>query len=81
MTAGIGLTNVGPTAIRARRAEEALRGRAPDDKAIAAAAEAAAAEAQPVSDLRGPAEYKRDVVRVLTTRALRRAVARAKGGK
>ena len=80
-TAGIGLTNVGPTAIRARRAEDALRGRAPDDKAIAAAAEAAAAESQPVADLRGPAEYKRDVVRVLTTRALRRAVARAKGGK
>jgi carbon-monoxide dehydrogenase medium subunit len=80
-TAGIGLTNVGPTAIRARRAEEALRGRVPDDKAIAAAADAAAAEAQPVSDLRGPVEYKRDLVRVLTTRALRRAVARAKGGK
>jgi carbon-monoxide dehydrogenase medium subunit len=80
-TAGIGLTNVGPTAIRARRAEEALRGRAPDDKAIAAAAEAAAAEAQPVSDLRGPVEYKRDLVRVLTARSLRRAVARAKGGK
>ncbi|HEY6202771.1 MAG TPA: xanthine dehydrogenase family protein subunit M [Candidatus Limnocylindria bacterium] len=80
-TAGIGLTNVGPTAIRARHAEEALRGRAPDDRAIAAAAEAAAAESQPVADLRGPAEYKRDVVRVLTTRALRRAVARAKGGK
>lgn len=80
-TAGIGLTNVGPTVIRARRAEAALVGRAPDDKAIAAAADAAAAEAQPVSDLRGPAAYKRDVVRVLTTRALRRAVARAKGGK
>lgn len=80
-TAGIGLTNVGPTAIRARHAEEALRGRAPDDRAIAAAAEAAAAESQPMADLRGPAEYKRDVVRVLTTRALRRAVARAKGGK
>lgn len=79
--AGIGLTNVGPTAIRARRAEEALRGRAPDEKAIAAAAEAAAADSQPVADLRGPVEYKRDVVRVLTTRALRRAVARAKGGK
>ena len=80
-TAGIGLTNVGPTAIRARRAEDALRSRVPDDQAIAAAAEAAAAESQPVADLRGPAEYKRDVVRVLTTRALRRAVARAKGGK
>jgi len=78
---GIGLTNVGPTALRARRAEDALRGRTPDDKAITAAAEAAADEAQPVADLRGPVEYKRDVVRVLTTRALRRAVMRAKGGQ
>lgn len=79
--AGIGLTNVGPTAIRARRAEAALGGQAPDEKTIAAAAAAAAAEAQPVSDLRGPADYKRDIVRVLTARALRRAVARAQGGK
>src|SRR2546427_10310632 len=79
-SAGIGLTNAGPTAIRARRAEDTLRGQAPDPKAIAAAAAAAAAEAQPVSDLRGPAEYKRDIVRVLTQRALRKAVARATGG-
>ncbi len=80
-TAGIGLTNVGPTAIRAKKAEEALRGKAPDEKAIAQAASEAAAAAQPVTDLRGPAEYKKDVVRVLTARALRRAVERAKGGK
>jgi carbon-monoxide dehydrogenase medium subunit len=78
--AGIGMTNAGPTAIRARRAEETLRGQAPDEKTIAAAAAAAAAEAQPVSDLRGPAEYKRDMFRVLTQRALRRAIERAKGG-
>lgn len=79
-SAGIGLTNVGATALRARRAEETLRGRSPDDKAIAEAASAAAAEAQPVTDLRGPADYKRDIVRVLAARALRRAVARAQGG-
>ncbi|HEV8470851.1 MAG TPA: xanthine dehydrogenase family protein subunit M [Candidatus Limnocylindria bacterium] len=78
--ASIGLTNVGLTAIRARNAEETLRGQAPDDKALAAAGAAAAAAAQPVSDLRGPADYKRDVVRVLTQRAIRKAVARAKGG-
>ena len=78
--ASIGLTNVGLTAIRARRAEETLRGQAPDDKALAAAGVAAASESQPVSDLRGPADYKRDVVRVLTQRAIRKAVARAKGG-
>ncbi len=79
--AGIGLTNVGPTAIRARRAEAALRGQAPDEKTIAAAAAEAAAESRPVTDLRGPADYKRDIVRVLTARALRRAVARTQGGK
>ncbi len=79
--AGVGLTNVGPTAIRARRAEAALVGQAPDEKTIAAAAAEAAAEAKPASDLRGPADYKRDIVRVLTARALRRAVARAQGGK
>ena len=79
-SAGIGLTNVGTTVIRARDAEEALRGQMPDEKSIAAAAAAAAKAAQPVSDLRGPAEYKRDVVRVLTQRAIAKAVARAKGG-
>jgi carbon-monoxide dehydrogenase medium subunit len=79
-SAGIGLCNVGPTSLRARRAEEALRGQKPDDAAIARAAQAAAAESNPVTDLRGPAEYKRDVVRVLTARALRLAVQRSKGG-
>src|SRR5438094_5189503 len=78
--ASIGLTNVGLTAIRARNAEETLRGQVPDDKVLAAAGAAAASAAQPVSDLRGPADYKRDVVRVLTQRAIRKAVARAKGG-
>jgi carbon-monoxide dehydrogenase medium subunit len=80
-TAGIGVTNAGPTAIRARKAEEALRGQSPDDKSIAAAAVAAAGESKPWSDLRGPAEYKLDVIRVLTQRAIRKAVARATGGK
>ena len=79
-SAGIGLTNVGSTALRAKKAEAALVGNAPDDRAIAAAAQAAADESQPTGDLRGPADYKRDVVRVLTSRAIRRAVARAKGG-
>ncbi|MEA2661731.1 MAG: dehydrogenase flavoprotein C-terminal domain, partial [Chloroflexota bacterium] len=44
-------------------------------------AAAPAAGCEPVSDLRGPAEYKRDVVRVLTDRALHIALARARGGK
>ena len=78
--AGIGVTNAGPTAIRSRKAEEILRGQSPDDKTIAAAAAAAASEAKPWSDLRGPAEYKVDVIRVLTQRAIRKAVTRATGG-
>lgn len=77
---GIGLCNVGSTSLRARRAEEALRGRKPDDAAIARTAAAAAEESDPAADLRGPAEYKRDMVRVLTGRALRLALRRAKGG-
>jgi carbon-monoxide dehydrogenase medium subunit len=71
--AGIALTGVGPTNIRAVEAEEALAGAALDDDAIRGAAELAAKAAQPQSDVRGSAEYKRHVVRVFTERALRRA--------
>jgi carbon-monoxide dehydrogenase medium subunit len=79
--AGVGVTNAGPTAVRARKAEDILRGQPPDDKTIAAAAAAAAGESKPWSDLRGPADYKLDVIRVLTQRAIRKAAARATGGK
>ena len=79
-SAGIGLTNAGPTAIRAGRAEDVLVGQVPDEKTIAQAASRAAAAAEPVPDLRGPAEYKKDVFRVLTRRAIVKAIARAKGG-
>jgi carbon-monoxide dehydrogenase medium subunit len=76
---GIGLTNVGLTPIKATQAENALKGKRPDDAAIAQAARLAAEAAQPSEDLRGSVEYKRDLVRVLTARALRRAVQRAEG--
>jgi carbon-monoxide dehydrogenase medium subunit len=78
--AGIGLTNVGPTPIKARAAEQLLLGSTLDDAVIAQAARQAAAEAQPVSDLRGPADYKRAMVETLTMRALRQARSRATGG-
>ena len=78
--AGIGLTNVGPTPIKARRAEARLRGRPVDEAAVREAAQAAADESDPAADLRGPVEYKRDLVRVLTARALRRALERAGAG-
>jgi carbon-monoxide dehydrogenase medium subunit len=74
---GIGLTNVGATPIRAARAEEFLRGKALDDANITQAAQLAAEEAQPSSDLRGPEEYKRALVKELTRRALTRAHERA----
>ncbi len=74
---GIGLTNVGPTALRARRAEAHLDGSRPSDDALEEAGRLAAEEAQPVGDRRGSVEYKRDLVRVLTVRALRLAIGRA----
>lgn len=75
--AGIALTNAGDIAIRATRAEAALAGAAPDENTFKTAAALAAEVANPDSDLRGPAEYKRDMIRVLTLRALNRALDRA----
>ena len=74
---GIGLTNVGPTPIKARKAEEFLRGKKPDEANLRQAGQLASEEAQPSPDLRGPAEYKHALVKELTIRALSRAVERA----
>jgi carbon-monoxide dehydrogenase medium subunit len=78
---GIGLTNVGPTPIKAKRAEEALRGKKIDGEAIKRAAQLASEESEPKEDLRGSEAYKRDLVRVLAARAISRALERARGGK
>jgi carbon-monoxide dehydrogenase medium subunit len=75
---GIGLTNVGVTALRAKRSEDALRGNAPTDALIAQAGQWASEDCQPSEDLRGSVEYKRNVVRVLTMRAVNKALERAK---
>jgi aerobic carbon-monoxide dehydrogenase medium subunit len=71
--AGIALTGVGPTNSRAAAAVEALTAQALDDEAIDEAARLAAAAAQPRTDVRGTEEYKRNVVRIFTTRGLRKA--------
>jgi aerobic carbon-monoxide dehydrogenase medium subunit len=76
---GIGLTNVGPAPMAASNAEAFLQGRVLSDETINEAAGLASEEAQPSSDLRGPAEYKIALVRELTKRAIRRAGERAKG--
>ena len=78
--AGIGLTNVGFSTLKAKKAEAFLTGKALDDSTIKQAAELAAGESQPMDDIRGSADYKRDLVRVLMARALNRAIERAKGG-
>jgi carbon-monoxide dehydrogenase medium subunit len=77
----IGLTNVSPIPRRAQAAEAALTGKQPTDDVLEAAGKAAAAECDPSADLRGQVDYKRDMVRVLTKRTVRRAVERALGGK
>jgi carbon-monoxide dehydrogenase medium subunit len=77
--AGIGLTNVGATPIRAVAAEELLANKPLDSGTIALAASAAASAAEPVGDWRGSEDYKRDLVRVLTIRALETAERRARG--
>jgi carbon-monoxide dehydrogenase medium subunit len=78
--AGIGLIAVNPSGVRSTRAEEALVGRPPSEEAFADAASLAAEDCDPVSDLRGPADYKRHLARELTHRALRRAAERALAG-
>jgi carbon-monoxide dehydrogenase medium subunit len=76
---GIGLTNVGLTAIKATAAEEFLKGKPPTDENIHEAAKLAADAAEPVADFRGSEEYKRSLVKTYTVRALRKALERAKG--
>jgi carbon-monoxide dehydrogenase medium subunit len=76
---GIGLTAVGPTPIKATAAEQALKGKKPDADAIAAASKLAAQATSPSADRRGSVEYKKEMARVLTARALAKAVARAQG--
>ena len=79
--AGIALTGVGATNLRAGRAEQALAGAEPGDAAFAEAARLAAEDAQPQADHRGSVEYKRNVVRVFVERGLRAASASAQAGR
>jgi aerobic carbon-monoxide dehydrogenase medium subunit len=74
---GIGLTNVGPKPLKATQTENFLRGKKVDQASIAQASQLAAQESQPSTDLRGPAEYKRGLIKEFTRRALARALERA----
>jgi carbon-monoxide dehydrogenase medium subunit len=77
--AGIGLCAVGSHSIKATAGEAALVGQEPSDDVIAEASRLAAEASEPKGDIRGSAEYKRDVARVFVQRGLRTAVNRAQG--
>jgi len=72
----IGLTNVAPMALRAKDAEDALRGKPLTEATIIAAAAAAMAACDPAADLRGDVEYKTAMAGQMLKRAIRAAAAR-----
>ncbi len=80
VNAGIGLTSASTKPIKATEAEERLKGMdLSDDSVVSEAARLAMDASSPLSDLRGPAEYKKAMVKVLTHRALSLAYRRARG--
>ncbi|WP_188602888.1 glyceraldehyde dehydrogenase subunit beta [Vulcanisaeta souniana] len=74
--ASIGITAAGPRPFRASEAEKALIGRKLTDDVIEDAAERAMKESSPVGDIRGSAEYKKTMVKVITKKAIRNALSR-----
>ena len=77
--AAIGLGSVAPTPIRVPEAEALLAGKTLNDDLAAEAAAAAAEATQPISDIRGTAEYRREVVKSILPCVLKTAYCRAKG--
>jgi carbon-monoxide dehydrogenase medium subunit len=73
----LGLNSVAPVIVRAKQAEESLRGREVDDAAMRRMGEIAATEVDPMDDNRGSADYKREMVKVLVRRAVQEALQRA----
>ena len=73
----LGLGGVGPTPVRPREAEEALKGKALSEERLAEAAKAVMNVVRPVTDVHASAEYKREMAGVFTKRAIREAVRRA----
>lgn len=67
----IALGAVAPAPFRARKAEDIIRGKGFSAEAIEKAAEVAASEAKPIDDHRASAEYRREMVKVLTKRAIK----------
>ena len=76
--AGIGLTNVNATPLRAKKSEDALKGNKLTEAVIEKAAQMAAQDCNPSKDLRGDVEFKRAMIKVLTKRMILKAAGRAK---
>jgi aerobic carbon-monoxide dehydrogenase medium subunit len=72
--ARIGLNGAANRTLRATAAEDVLRGQAPSDELLRAAADAAAAQSEPLADVDGDEAYKRTVIGVYTRRALEKAL-------
>ncbi|HEX2796354.1 MAG TPA: xanthine dehydrogenase family protein subunit M [Immundisolibacter sp.] len=79
VSARIALASVGPTPIFAREAGALLAGKPINEDNIQLAADSAQAVAKPITDMRGTIEQRKHLVKVLTARALRGAIERAKG--
>jgi carbon-monoxide dehydrogenase medium subunit len=77
--AGVGLTSVAETPFAATNAERELLDQPPSDGVIERAARAAGDQSRPVTDVRGPADYKRAMAAEMTARALRAALELARG--
>lgn len=77
----IALASVGPVPLRATRAEEVLLSGRLTEERIKKAAMVASEQAGPIDDLRASAWYRREMIRVLSSRALQKALTLAEGGK
>ena len=75
----IALASVAPTPVRARSAEDMLRGQTLSPQLVAAAAREAQARITPIDDVRGSATYRKSIVEALTQRTLERAIEMARG--
>jgi carbon-monoxide dehydrogenase medium subunit len=76
--ARVGLAAVGPNTTGIPAVSDAMRGRAPSDELYAEAGRIAAQNCDPVSDMRGSADYKRHLADELTRRTLKKAVGRCR---
>lgn len=65
---------VAPTPMRARRAEELIKGKKIEEDLVNQVAKVASEEARPISDVRATAEYRKEMVKVFTRRAIREVI-------